>query len=92
MNFSEPDLTEQEEIGQVLKDIEHGCCVGEFSETGHVTREEQTLFDRNGFPCSDIRTDMLDRLIEDGRVTFDEEPHPTIEGERRRIYKAFKGT
>lgn len=53
MDFPEAGLTEQEEIKQILEDIDDGCCVGEFSETGEIRREEQALFQRDGLCCSD---------------------------------------
>ena len=87
VDFPEADLTEQEEIDQVLQDIENGCCVGEFTETGEVRLERQTLFGRDELPCSDIETKLLDGLVRDGLVTFEEELHPTLNGDRRRIYR-----
>jgi hypothetical protein len=87
VNFPEPDLSEQEEMDQALQDIEGGCCVGEFSETGEVKLDRQMLFGRDGLSCSDIETELLDRLIRHGLVTFENEPHPTLKGLRRRIYK-----
>jgi hypothetical protein len=86
VDFPEEGLTEQEEIGQLLDDIERGCCVGEFSETGAIKQEEQTLFGHDGLPCSDVRTELLDKLVREGRLTVSEELHPTIQGSRRRIY------
>lgn len=86
VDFPEAGLTEQEEIDQILQDIEGGCCVGEFSETGEIRREEQTLFGRNGLPCSDIKTELLNRLVREGLLTVTEEKHPTLEGNRRRVY------
>jgi hypothetical protein len=90
VDFPEADLTEQEEIDQALRDIDNGCCVGEFTETGEVTLDRQTLFGHDGVSCSDIETELLDRLIRDGQVTFEEQPHPTLKGSRRRIYKAHR--
>ena len=87
MDFPEADPTEQEEIDQILQDIADGCCVGEFTETGEVRLERQTLFGRDDLPCSDIETELLDRLIRNGLVTFNEGPHPTLNKSRRRIYK-----
>ena len=87
MDFPEADLSEQEEIDQTLQDIEGGCCVGEFTETGEVKLERQALFGRDRLRCLDIETELLDRLIRDGLVTFENEPHPTLKGTRRRIYK-----
>lgn len=87
MDFPEADLTEQEEIAEDLQNIEDGCCVGEFTETGRVTLNRQTLFGRDGLPCSDIDTELLDRLISDGLVSFEDEPHPTLKGTGRRIYR-----
>jgi len=86
VDFPEADLSEQEEIEQVLQDIENGCCVGEFTETGEVGLEVQLLFGRDGLACSKIETELLDRLIQRGLVTFKEESHPTLKGTRRRIY------
>jgi len=87
VNFPEADLTEQEEIDQALQDIEGGCCIGEFTATGEVTLARQTLFGHDGVPCSDIETELLDRLIREGQVSFEDEPHPTLKGTRRRIYR-----
>ncbi len=92
MDFPEAGLTEQEENEQILEDIDGGCCVGEFSETGEIRREEQALFHRDGLCCSDIRTEILDRLLRDGQVTFEEEMHPTLKGDRRRIYRVTRNT
>ncbi len=70
MDFPEADLTEQEEIDQVLQDIESGCCVGEFIETGEVEPEVQILFGRDGLACSTIETELLNGLIQRGLVIF----------------------
>ena len=87
MDFPEPDLTEQEEIDQILDDIERGCCKGEFSESGEIKREEQTQFGPDDHPRTNVPTDLLDRLVREGLVTVEEEMHPTVEGDRRRIYR-----
>lgn len=91
MDYPAPDPTEQEQIEEILAEIERGCCLGDFSETGAITWREQPLYrTSDGTTCFDVSTELLERLVEDRRVTYTVEPHPAQQQLKRRVYRVVK--
>jgi hypothetical protein len=90
MDFEPPVPTEEEDIEQALKDIDCGCCLGEasYEPTGEIFRRELMLFrESDGSSCFDIPKELLDRMISEGRLTFEVEQCPQRSDLWRRVYR-----
>jgi len=88
MEIGGPDLSDEEEMDQILKEAEGGDLVGEWSETGEPTlyNDGQMVFNRksDGSLCFGVEKHFVDQLLKAGRLNYTEETGAN--GDRRRIY------
>lgn len=89
MSFPNPVPSEQEELDQILKDIDEGCCVGEWTETGEpkIYSDGQILFSRSsdGTSCFAVEKHFVDQLLNAGQLKYEDESDSSGK-QRRRIY------
>jgi hypothetical protein len=91
MDFETEDQTEEEELEQILKDIDEGSRLGDFSETGEppVYNGDQVQLYRasDGTPSFTADKRLLDQLLAENRLEFRTEQSSSNPKLQRRVYK-----
>lgn len=92
MDVSQADLTENEEMNQAIRDIGGGCSYGPASTSGNdlVQGDRLTLLREDDTSGSEVRKQILDKLLSNERITRRVEPHPRRKDLKRPVYEVSK--